>query len=218
MGDTVVRARVEVDRAGLFEQASAQRGYFTTAQAAEHGYARDLLAYHARTGTFRRVARGLYRFRDFPSTPREEVVAAWLAAGPDTAVVSHQSALDFWGLGDLIPDAIHITLPRTRRHLPRLPGVRFHTTTRLLGPGDARMHEGARVTTPTRTLLDLAESGTADDQFGYALCQAIDRGWVERGELRERARERGLRALTAIERALQMDSSLCRDGEREGGR
>ena len=34
------------------------------------------------------------------------------------------------------PEAIHLSVPRTRRHLPRLPGVRVHTTTRPFQPDD----------------------------------------------------------------------------------
>ena len=93
MGDALAGAtRGRPDRAGLFQLASGQRGYFTAAQARGHGFSRALLAHHARTGTLRRVRTGLYRFRDYPSTPREEVVAAWLSVGRDDAAVSHESA------------------------------------------------------------------------------------------------------------------------------
>jgi predicted transcriptional regulator of viral defense system len=176
------------------------------------------LAYHARTGAFHRIGRGLYRFRDFPSTPREEVVAAWLAAGPESAVVSHESALDLWDLGDPIPDVIHLTVPRTRRHLPRLPGVRFHTTTRPLEAGDVRVYEGARVTTPARTFLDLAETGTVDDHLGYAVRQAIGRGWTTADELRAAARERGGRAERGIARSLATDAGKHQNEEHGEGR
>ena len=204
MDDISAGRRRRPNRPGLFEVAAGQRGYFTTAQAAVHGYARDLLAYHARRGNFQRVSRGLYRFRDFPSTPREEVVAAWLAAGGSPAVVSHESALEWWALGDIIPNAIHLTVPRRRRHLPRVAGVQFHTASRPLGPGDARMHEGVHVTTPERTLVDLAGAGIPDDQLGYALSQAVQRGWVNVSEIRDRARQRGPRAKRAVDRVLRM--------------
>lgn len=217
MDDIAAVQRRRPDRPGLFEVAAGQRGYFTTAQAAGHGYARDLLAYHARTGTFQRVSRGLYRFRDFPSTPREEVVAAWLAAGGSSAVVSHESALEWWALGDIIPNAIHLTVPRRRRHLPRIPGVQFHTTSRPLGPSDARMHEGARVTTPERTLVDLAEAGAPEDQLGYALSQAHQRGWVNVAEIRDKARQRGPRAKRVIDRLLAVYLEQGSD-DQAGGR
>ena len=62
---------------------------------------------------------GVYRFRDYPPSPREEVAAAWLAVGQDVAVVSHESALDLWDLSDVIPGAVHLTVPRAQRSLAR---------------------------------------------------------------------------------------------------
>src|SRR5690242_4300023 len=105
------------DHACLFATASEQHGYFTSAQARGCGFTRFLLARHAATGRFIRVRRGLYRLRDYPSSPREEVVAAWLAVGKDAAVVSHASALDLLGLSDVVPDLVHLTVPRSKRHL-----------------------------------------------------------------------------------------------------
>ena len=199
------------DRAGLFELASEQRGYFTTAQARTCGYSRALLAHHARTGTLQRVSTGVYRFRDYPSSPREEVVAAWLAVGKDVAVVSHESALDLWDLGDLIPNAVHLTVPRTRRHLPRLPGVTIHTTTRPLDRDQVRTLEGVRVTSPPRTLLDVAEAGVAPDQVGFALSQAVARGWIDRDALRSEAARRGARVTRLIDDALSARGSAHRE-------
>src|SRR5918994_6572107 len=81
MDDRISSGRPRPDRQGLFQLASAQRGYFTAARAAHHGYTHALLSYHAGSGTLRRVRPGLYRFRDYPSSPGEEVMAAWLALG-----------------------------------------------------------------------------------------------------------------------------------------
>ena len=186
------------DRAGLFELASEQRGYFTTTQAKWYGYSRALLAYHAKNGTFHRIHQGVYRFRDYPSTPREEIVAAWLALGKDVAAASHESALELWHLGDLIPNAIHLSVPRTRRHLPELPGVTIHTTTRPLDGESVQVQEGIRVTTPSRTLLDCAEAGVAPDEVALALKQAITRGWVRRDTLHAAAARRGPKVARAI--------------------
>src|SRR5882672_1087697 len=93
-------ATKEPDRQALFDVASEQHGHFTTRQAAKSGYRRDMLAYHAKRGTFQRVHRGVYRFRDYPTSPRDDIVAAWLAVGRDVAVVSHESALAWWDLSD----------------------------------------------------------------------------------------------------------------------
>src|SRR5713226_6786540 len=94
---------VTPDRSKLFEVATGQGGYFTAEQARACGYSWALLSHHVKSGRFIRIRRGLYRFREYPSSAREEVIAAWLAVGKDVAIVSHESALDLLDLSDVIP-------------------------------------------------------------------------------------------------------------------
>ena len=199
MGDMTVSGP---DHVCLFAASSEHHGYFTAAQARDCGFTRFLLARHAGTGRFIRVRRGLYRLRDYPSSPREEVVAAWLAVGKDVAVVSHESALDLLGLSDVIPDAVHLTVPRSKRHLPDLPGVVIHTTTKPPGPKDVIVREGIRLTSAARTILDVAEAGTAPEQVELAIRQAIARGLVTRQQLEQDARRRSRRVLSLVQSAL----------------
>jgi predicted transcriptional regulator of viral defense system len=193
--------RTRPDHEGLFETASAQAGYFTTAQALGHGFSSPLITHHARTGRFVRVTRGLYRLRDYPSSPREQLIAAWLRLAPDAAV-SHESALDLFGLSDVIPDAIHVTVPRTRRRLVRQRGVTIHTTKRPLDGADVAIRDGVRVTAPDRTIADVAEAGTAPEQVVAAARQALDRGLTTREKLRSAARGRGQRVERLIDQAI----------------
>ena len=130
--------------ARLFELASEQGGYFTAAQAQACGFSKALLAHHAKSGRFLRVRQGLYRFREYPSSPREDVIAAWLATGKEVAVVSHESALDILGLSDVVPEVVHLTVPRARRYRSASPGVAIHTTTRRLGKSDVVVRDGVR--------------------------------------------------------------------------
>jgi predicted transcriptional regulator of viral defense system len=193
--------RTRPDHEGLFETASAQAGYFTTAQALGHGFSSPLITHHARTGRFVRVTRGLYRLRDYPSSPREQLIAAWLRLAPDAAV-SHESALDLFGLSDVIPDAIHVTVPRTRRRLVRQRGVTIHTTKRPLDGAVVAIRDGVRVTAPDRTIADVAEAGTAPEQVVAAARQALDRGLTTREKLRSAARGRGQRVERLIDQAI----------------
>lgn len=191
------------DRARLFEIASEQGGYFTADQARSCGYSRALLSHHAKSGRFIRVRRGLYRFREYPSSPREDVLAAWLAVGKDVAVVSHESALDILGLSDVIPDAIYLTVPRSRRNLPSLSGVKVHTTARPLQKEDLVTRDGMVATSATRSILDAAEVGTAPEQIEMAVAQAIDRGLATTQQLQREADGRGRRVAKLIADALQ---------------
>ena len=157
----------------------------------------------AQRGKYIRLRRGLYRLRDYPSFPREEVVAAWLALGKDTAVVSHESALDLLELSDVIPHAIHLTVPRSRRNLPNLIGARIHTTTKPFGPLDIVTRDGIRLTSAGRTILDAAEWGTAPEQIEMAIQQAIARGLVTRTKLTQDAANRSQRVQALVKNALQ---------------
>jgi predicted transcriptional regulator of viral defense system len=188
----------------LFEAAASRSGYFTTAQARECGYSWALLSHHLRGGRFARVRRGLYRLRQYPSSPREEVMASWLAAGPD-AVVSHESALDLLGLADAIPDSIHITIPRSRRRWRPPPGVSLHTTTRPPGVGEVVERGGIAVTGPARTILDVAEAGSPPDQVSLGIRQAIARGLITREGLLAGARARGRRVEALVADAVGLE-------------
>lgn len=190
------------DEICLYQAAEGQRGYVTAAQAQSCGYSRALLAHHAKAGMLQRVRRGLYRLRQYPSSPREEVLAAWLAAGPG-AVVSHESALDILDLSDVIPDAIHITVPRGRRSWRPPQGVALHTTLAPLGPSETIEREGIRITSPARTLLDVAEGGGAPDQVARAIREAVRRGLVTPRDLTEGAVRRGARTARLVASALE---------------
>ncbi len=76
-------------------------------------------------------------------------MAAVLAGGPG-AVLSYRSAGMHWGLarGDHV---VEVTVPVRRR---ARAGIRGHEAT--LAPDERTIHEAIPVTTPTRTLFDLA--------------------------------------------------------------
>lgn len=187
----------------LFQTASGQHGYFTTSQAQACGYRASLLTHHVRTDAFKRVHRGVYRLRDFPSSPREEVMAAWLAVGKEKAVVSHESALDLLELSDVIPSAIHLTVPRSMRNLPDLPGVVIHTTTKPLRPRDLTLREGIRLTSVERTILDVAEAGVAPEQVQQAVVEALRHGLTTSRLLERAAHERSQRVYRLMVDALE---------------
>lgn len=200
MGDMVEN---RPDHQCLLWAASGQHGYFTSGQARDCGFSRSLLSHQAKSGRYIRVRRGLYRLRDYPSFHREEVVSAWLTLGKGSAVVSHESALDLLELSDVIPRAVHLTVPRARRNLPDIPGVKVHTTTRPFSTLDVVTRDGLRVTSASRTILDAAEWGTAPEQIEMAIKQAIARGLATRTQLALDASDRGQRVQELVRNALR---------------
>ncbi|MGH2618908.1 MAG: type IV toxin-antitoxin system AbiEi family antitoxin domain-containing protein [Thermomicrobiales bacterium] len=193
----------EPDHRCLFDIASEQHGYFTAAQARSCGVKWDRLTDATQRGRYIRIRRGLYRLRDYPTFPREEVTAAWLAIGKDIAVVSHDSALELHDLSDVIPEAVHLTVPRSKRYVPSLPGVVVHTTTKSLRPLDITVQDGIKLTSPSRTILDAAEAGTAPNQIETAIQQAMRRGLITRTEITRDASNRSRRIARLVETALQ---------------
>lgn len=201
MNDTIA---LKPDHVGLFAIASGQHGFFTAAQARECGLGPDLLSHSVKRGKYIRMHRGVYRFRDYPSYHREEVVAAWLAAGKDVAVVSHESALDLLELSNVIPNAIHLTVARSHRYLKPTPGVILHTTTRPLEPEDITVRDGIRMTSPARTIVDAAEAGTDPAQIEIAVRQALMRRQTTVPRLERSASTRTARVQSTTHRAVEL--------------
>ena len=182
----------------LYVVAETRAGYFTTAQAAEAGYSRALLAHHAASGNLERVDHGIYRLRRYPESPHADLVVASLRAG-DAAAISHESALALWDLSDVMPFEVHVTVPRTASR--RRPGLRLHTG--ALGEGDVTEREGVRVTTVERTIADVARSGLPDELVLQAIDEALERGLTTRARLGNLGEMRGGRTKRLVERALR---------------
>lgn len=192
-----------IDHDGLYRVAEAQAGYFTSAQAAEAGMDRSTLAYHARPGgRYVRMRRGLYRLRHFPTTPFEHVVAAWLPLREAGAVVSHETALELYGLSDVIPTAVHLSVPRAQRGQRPRPGVRLHTIERPPTGREVRLMEGVPTTSPERAIVDCLQAGTQPEQVEAAVGEALRRSLSTPRRLRAAAHGHPARVYRCIEQML----------------
>jgi predicted transcriptional regulator of viral defense system len=189
-------------------KAEAQAGYFTAQQAVDAGMDRSTLHHHARPGgRYQRVRRGLYRLRHFPSSPYEQVMAAWLPLRDTGAVVSHESALELLGLSDLIPAAVHLSVPRSERGLRRRNGIQLHTTNRPPGRREIQTIAGLPVTRPERTIVDALEAGAQPEQIELAVRQSLERGLSTKGRLDAAAAHGSARVRELMQRWLETPSS-----------
>lgn len=177
------------DRADrLFEVADRQEaGYFTAGQAREAGYDYILQHYHRVRGNWSLVGHGLYRLRQYPDAEDEELVRLSLWSrdrdGRPQAAVSHETALRLYDLTDLMPDRVHLSVPKSFRKEPP-KGIVLHET--RLEDSDVEARRGYRVTTPLRTILDVASSpGVSPEHLETAVAEALDRELVRRKRLRE---------------------------------
>lgn len=191
-------------RRRLLAIAARQSGYFTAAQALDAGYSYPAQGYHAKRGNWLRVDRGIYRLPEWPTGPRDDLVR-WSLWSRGRAVVSHETALSVHELGDVDPAYVHLTAPPNFRQ--KNPGVVIHRAD--LATRDVQEHEGFRVTTALRSLLDVAAGELDLDQLGQAIAEALSRGMTTRRALLDRADGFGANAALRIERALQ---GVERDG------
>lgn len=182
----------------LYQIAQAQAGYFTTAQTAAVGVDRKRLARYAAGGRLERIRRGIYRLAPFPRSPHEDLFIAWLEMGPDS-VISHDSALALYELSDVLPAAIHVTVPSTasRRH----PGLRLHTN--QISAQEITHYDALPVTTVARTIADVILAGLADELVEQAVQEAVHNGLVTPTLLLAAAQPRGPRVRRIIRRALE---------------
>ena len=132
--------------------AEGQHGIITTRQLAARGLGSQAITVRVRAGRLHRVHRGVYAVGCGPLTLQARFMAAVLAGG-DEAILSHFSAAAHEGL--LRWEERHPEVTVVGGTNGRRPGVRVHRA-RALNPRDVMRHEGIRVTTPARTLLDLA--------------------------------------------------------------
>lgn len=192
--------------------AEGQAGYVTTAQAEAVGVHRNTLRGQAREGgRLERAARGLYRLRFYPGSPFGQIAAAWVQTGPDLAVVSHESALELYGLADVVPSQVHLTLPRQYRHRRPRRGVRLHRPRTPLLDTEVRRLHGLRTTTPERTLLDVLEAGTQPEQVERALQQALQRALTTPARLRRASEGRSMTTRRQLDKFID-------DGQEKGER
>ena len=135
----------------LAELARRQHGVITVGQIEELGIARRTITRWAQAGRLHRLHRGVYAVGHTALTWDGRCLAAVLAR-PDS-VASHKTAAWIHGLLRYRPGTIHLTAP-TRQRLKRDFVVHYAR----LEPDDRTVVDAIPVTSPARTVLDLAAS------------------------------------------------------------
>ena len=193
-------AASRVTRRQLFALATEQRGYFTAAQAVDLGYSHQAQAHHVKAGNWLRVDRGIFRLADWVPGPLDEL-ARWSLWARGRGVVSHESAMAAYGIGEFESDRVHLTVPPGFTMSD--PAVSLHIA--LLPRTAVTDGGGFRVTRPARTLIDIAAQAPDIDQLARAIGDAVSRGVIARRALRALPRQAEAvdpRAALYIERAL----------------
>lgn len=148
--------------------------------------------------------RNVYLVAGRPVTDHARMLAAALACGP-TAVISHLTSALLWKLVPrTLATGLHVTVEKqVRSH----EGITVHRRPGMAS-GERTQHFGVPVTTPARTLLDIAPLVT-QRRLSRAIRQAEVTGLVKHEALVEFA-ESGRRGAPALRKALAPGSTPTR--------
>jgi very-short-patch-repair endonuclease len=130
--------------------ARPQRFVVSGGQLAAAGVSRRAVQHRVAIGRLHRVHRGVFLVGHDVPLPLARETAALLACGPG-AVLSHLTAAILWGISEPRATPVHVTVTAERR-----PGARAGVVVHRAAALPARRRSGLPVTTPVRTLLDLA--------------------------------------------------------------
>ena len=146
---------------------TGQHGLVTRRQLVELGLSSDAIKHRIARGRLRRLHRGVYSVGHLPLTPIVNARAATLACGP-RSLVSHRSAAELWDLTATVGGGVDVTVVGS--HSRTRAGITVHRAT-TMSRRDVTTRHGVPVTSPARTLVDLAATATATE-LGRALNEA----------------------------------------------
>jgi hypothetical protein len=135
-----------------------------------------------------------------PPTPLDPYMEAVLWPGRGVrGVLSHEAALDLYGLGDVNAVKIDLTLPlgyRIRRAVPASYRVHYED----LRPGEVTMFEGLPIVTPGRAIRQAHAAHVGPALVAQAIDHGERDGRLTRREATELRRELGVKRGTGVRR------------------
>lgn len=195
------------------EVATAQRRVVSYAQLLAAGMTRSAVGHRVATGRLHRVHRGVYIVGHPDPLPLARETAALLACGP-YAALSHHTGGHLWKMRTTEPVTVHVLVagfsPRPG------PTVAVHLTG-AWDRVDVRYVHGLPVTSPTRTILDLA-SVVSERDLHWAVEEACVLRIATRAEIADQLlrtpRRRGAAALQRVLAAGQEPALTRSEAER----
>jgi predicted transcriptional regulator of viral defense system len=176
----------------LYALAEERDGLLTSKDARAQGIRDSVLVRLAQRGRLERMSRGVYRIGNFPTDRlaqyREAVLWAQASHGPENVALSHETALLLYGISDLNPARVHLTVPRSARMRREHPEwVVIHRAD--LTPQEIGQHEGVPVTSIERSVMDVFSTTHRQDIARQAITDALREGLLntsQAGRLRKR--------------------------------
>ena len=183
-----------------------RHGIVTAPMAADAGVSERALRRRAVEENWPRLHHGVWALPGSPDTPLRDCAAALAAAGPQ-ALVARRSAAWLWELRPNAPVRPEVLVANDDGPVRRAGLVALRT--RTLTPEDAVLREGMAVTTPARTLADMARV-SSQERLLEMVVTARQSGLVQLPELA--AQVGGMSGSPGIQRLRRAVELL--DGER----
>jgi predicted transcriptional regulator of viral defense system len=133
--------------------ARCQHGLVTTEQLTRLGLTSGAITHRVKTGRLVRIHQGVFALGTGQLSYQGHLMAAVLAIGTGSAI-SHSTAAGYWRMVERPSGAIHVSAPKRTGRMRRV-GIRVHRPVSLTAD-EITVEDHIAVTTPARTLLDLA--------------------------------------------------------------
>ena len=157
----------------ILDVAKVQHGYVANYQV---DVSRQMFSHFESQGRLERLRPGIYRVAHFPMSEDEEFIVGYLWSR-ERGVLSHQTALSTYELSDALPKKVHLSYPPDVE-LPKSQPEWLVLHRADVPEADRQWYDVVSVTTPARTLIDLAAEGFNPELFNQALDEAQERGLV----------------------------------------
>ena len=151
----------------IAELAGAQRTIVAHRQLQPLGLGRHAIAYRVKSGRLHVVFRGVYSIVYGPLPPLALELAALLACG-EKSFVSHRSSAFVWGMLKTPPPAVEVSV--VGRFRASREGICVHRI-RTIDRRELRRHEGLWISTPARSVLEVAETAPHNE-----IIDLVDKG------------------------------------------
>ena len=167
----------------------------TRAAANAAGVPDNALTHRVGSGGLYRHHHGVYLLDRPERASRITLMTAAVAACGPTAVLSHRSAAELWGMVGPHPGYLEVTV--VGHNAGDRPGIRRHRVSEV-DPADIRTRRGVPVTSPARTVLDNARAPDLEE----LIATAIDKGLATERQIEQAiercSSRRGVRRLHGI--------------------
>jgi len=186
---------------------AAQFGLITWAQLIDLDVHRETIKRLIRRGHLEVFHPAVYRLPGYPVTWDQRLMACLLLCGRGSAI-SFEAAAQSYGIDTVRAGRPHVTVVHQQR--VKAEGFVLHRT-RLFAPGDVITRGPLRITSPLRTIIDLAAS-LSMDALEDALDDALRRRLVTVKQLDKRLDVRGRRGVKGARNLQRLLDA--RDGQR----